>query len=368
MKILFVGQIALGQTSHMRLDALRELGHTVTGIDSQAGWSKCGYLSRHAQQFLERGSAVECVTNQVRAIVRETKPDLLWCEKQEYIGADIIRELKSKGLKTLHYTPDPLLSLKWKQTKTLRGALPLYDYLVTSKRYELASYASVGNRVLYMPLGFCEKVHRPFLPAKRTTMEKYQSQLSFVGGWEPRRENLLRQIVDAGHCLKIWGYGWNHVLDGVWTPRRYLRMSRLAGTAAVMINKDERLGRCVQDGEIYGDEYAWALSAAAIGIGFLRSVCPDEHTTRTFEIPATASMLLADRTDEHCDFFEEGKEAEFFSSSEELLEKVAYYLSHDREREKIACRGYERCRSSGYSYRERLSKVLKEIGIAGYKE
>ena len=44
-----------------------------------------------------------------------------------------------------------------------------------------------------------------------------------------------------------------------------------------------------------------------IGLGFLRNVCPDQHTTRTFEIPACGSMLLADRTDEHLAILQKAK-------------------------------------------------------------
>ena len=58
---------------------------------------------------------------------------------------------------------------------------------------------------------------------------------------------------------------------------------------------------------MYADDYARALTGSQIGLGFLRKVCPDQHTTRTFEIPACGSMLLADRTDEHRGFFQEGK-------------------------------------------------------------
>ena len=73
---------------------------------------------------------------------------------------------------------------------------------------------------------------------------------------------------------------------------------------------------------MYADDYARALTGTKIGLGLLRQVCPDQHTTRTFEIPACGSLLLADRTAEHQEFFHEGQEAEFFASTEELLNKM----------------------------------------------
>jgi spore maturation protein CgeB len=118
---------------------------------------------------------------------------------------------------------------------------------------------------------------------------------------------------------------------------------------------------------VYGDDYARALTGAKIGIGFLRMVCPDQHTTRSFEIPACGSMLLADRTEEHQAFFEEGREAEFFGSPEELLDKVSFYSENEASRARIARAGRERCVTSHYDYVHRVQAVLNEIGHGGAK-
>ncbi len=71
--------------------------------------------------------------------------------------------------------------------------------------------------------------------------------------------------------------------------------------------------------------------------------------------------MLGERTDEHLELFEEGKEAEFFSTNEELLEKVQYYLKHEDERKTIAQNGRERCLRSGYSNHDRIKQMLATV-------
>lgn len=89
----------------------------------------------------------------------------------------------------------------------------------------------------------------------------------------------------------------------------------------------------------------------------------DRQTTRSVEIPACGSLLLGERTDEHLEMFEQGKEADFFSTDAELLEKCKYYLGHENERRAVAYAGHKRCVESGYSNQGRIESILRHIRL-----
>ncbi|TLS78400.1 hypothetical protein FE236_01220 [Mariprofundus erugo] len=366
MKILFVGSLTEGQTSHMRMEILKELGHDVLPLSTQIYWDTAHMVSRRLQQSVGYGPIIEKINDDLIDAVIRVRPDVVWAEKQEYFRPEVLRDISSRGVKLIHYTPDPYFSLSWKQTKFLDACLPLYDCLVTSKTYELEDYKKVNPCIVYMPLGFAEKVHRPIFPDDLKLRDLYESDVSFLGGWEPRREKYLSQLAnEIEGSLKVWGYGWDFLKDGRWTPRRWWGMKRNSGGEPFKIEKDPVLAGCIQGNEVYGDHYAWALSGAKINIGFLRTICPEQHTTRTFEIPACGSLLLADRSDEHLEFFKEGEDADFFSSADEMVDKVKYYLGNETERARIARNGYNRCMTSGYSYKAILEHTLDEMRCMG---
>ena len=105
------------------------------------------------------------------------------------------------------------------------------------------------------------------------------------------------------------------------------------------------------------------IAGSQIALGFLRELNPDQHTTRTFEIPAIGGFMLADRTEDHLEFFEEGREAEYFSSDEEYRDKVAFYLANEPTRTRVAAAGHRRCITSGYSYDDRIRIVMRELAL-----
>jgi spore maturation protein CgeB len=359
MKILYLGEIGPGQTCLMRMRALHRLGHSVAGVHTTEAWKSAGWARRQLQRRTHRGTVIDEINMSILHAAREFKPALVWADKQEYLRAETIQDLRKLGAITVHFTPDPYFSLDWKRTRLMDEAMGTFDVLVYCKSYERAQYESLGKPVVYMPLGYCDEVHRP-LPSDDV---RWRCAVGFLGGWEPRREQLLHAVTAAGIDLKIWGGYWEFLHDGKWTARRQIILRQLAGKEKFRFHRDEPLSRAHQGGEVYADDYARALTGSRIGLGFLRTVCPDQHTTRTFEIPACGSMLLADRTEEHQEFFEEGQEAEFFDSCAEMIDKLKFYVFNESARKRVADGGYQRCKQGGYAYICRISKVFEELAL-----
>jgi spore maturation protein CgeB len=357
VKILYLGEIGPGQTALMRMRALERLGHAVRGVRTMEPWKHASWIKRQVQRRTQRGSIVEEINSTVLSAARQFRPALVWADKQEFLRVETIEELRKLGARSVHFTPDPYFSLDWKRTRLMDQAMATFDAIICCKSYEQKQYEALGKPVIYMPLGYCDEVHRPLL----SNDARWTCAVGFLGGWEPRRERLLHAVAAAGVELKIWGGYWDFLRNGKWTLRQHIILRQLAGEDCFRFHRDDFLARAHQGGEVYDDDYARALTGSKIGLGLLRKVCPDQHTTRSFEIPACGSLLLADRTEEHQEFFEEGKEAEFFASLDELLEKVKFYSGNASARERIAEAGHKRCINGKYAYVHRLRTALDAV-------
>ncbi|WP_243358632.1 glycosyltransferase [Fundidesulfovibrio terrae] len=76
------------------------------------------------------------------------------------------------------------------------------------------------------------------------------------------------------------------------------------------------------------------------GIDFSVNEAP---SMRVLETTGCGSFLLTERHRNISAFFKPGEEVETFEDSEEMLDKIYYYLAHPEERERIAARGQARC-------------------------
>jgi spore maturation protein CgeB len=62
--------------------------------------------------------------------------------------------------------------------------------------------------------------------------------------------------------------------------------------------------------------------------------------------------------EKHQKLFTENKEAVYFDTNEELLEKVRYYLGFDEDRKAISLAGYTKTQRGKYSYDDVAGIIL----------
>lgn len=265
--------------------------------------------------------------------------DWVWIEKGTWIYPETLTLLKDHtGAMLIHYTPDP--AFLFHRIRHFVSSVPHYDIMITSKGWELDLYQKHGARkTILLPQGFDRSIFKPW-KVSTAEYERLRSRICFVGHCERHYHGLLRKLskgLSPGD-VAVWGKWQRHA---VFFPS---------------------LRRIIRGSGIWGIDYAKALCCSEIGLGLLSKLIPETSTTRTFEIPACGTFLLAERTEEHQAFFKEGVEAEFFGSLEELIDKATYYLKHPADRSRIADAGRHRCLESGYSYHNRMQHVLRLLG------
>ncbi|MEW6107753.1 MAG: glycosyltransferase [Nitrospirota bacterium] len=113
--------------------------------------------------------------------------------------------------------------------------------------------------------------------------------------------------------------------------------------------------------KVMGEDYRKALSGAKIAACFFSKWNRDQYTRRSFEIPACRVFMLSERTRAMQDLYEEGKEAEFFSTTDEFMDKVRFYLKHENLRNQIAEAGRQRVISSGHDIYSRMKQWMADI-------
>ena len=243
------------------------------------------------------------------------------------------------AIKLCFYSEDDMFA-RHNQSAYFKECLPIYDIIFTTKSYntlpeELPSLGA--KKVIFVNQAYDPYVHRP-VNVTEADRDRYGSDVGFIGTFEEDRAKKMHFLAENGIRVRIWGNNWDNWV-GVHSNLQ------------------------AENRPLYGNDYAISISATKINLCFLRKLNRDLQTSRTMEIPACGGFMLAERTNEHLRLFEEGKEAEYFdiNNSNELIEKVRYYLIHEYKRISIAKAGLKRCIRSGYSHHDRLKYMLEQV-------
>lgn len=330
--VLYVGHLAdymqagIISSCMSRCEGLRMLGLRVDGFDCTGFRGVSSWAQRLNHRFY-CGSSVRQLNRDLVDAVRAKRPDVLWVDKGYWIYPRALAEIRQYSRFLVHYNTDDIFgpgSYSWLHRKGMRH----YDLCLSTNRDNVLEIRKrYGIRTMRAGMGFDANAHSPVRSNRRGSGGS-AAAIVFIGHWEPHSEGFIAALHRAGHRVGVWGAGWRRARNP-----EFRTVSLLPGAAYVSI-----------------------LSMADIALCFLSRVNRNESTGRSFEIPAIGTFLMAERTPEHEYFYGDGIGAALFSTSEELIEKVDYYLEHPAERDRIASTGHARCMAMRLSWQDHMRR------------
>jgi len=270
---------------------------------------------------------------------REFQPNLIIIAKGAEFDGGFLQQLKSTvdGVLFNIYTDSPFVypGARGLGEQSFTSAMSSYDCLFTFARFLVPVFYLCGaNKVEYLPFAHDPEMHQP-TKVRPDEISLYESPIAYMGTWGTIHERWLEMLQPFG--LKIWGHHWDHLpfrsdLRGCWQK------------PGVGVNG-------------FGSNMAKVCGASGIIFNIVRAEHGCAHSMKTFEIPACKGFMLSNRTDEQLEYFQEDRCAVYFSTLEELLDKVKFYLGREDLRDKIASEGYSE--AGKHTYSDRLDNVLK---------
>ena len=334
-KLLYIGQTGEGSTSLDRKNNIERLGYDVITFNTVDYLNPKNRIVSSISHRLNIGAPLKNLNNDIKRFIESNNisVEYVWVDKGKWLFPETINYLKKIAKKKIiHYTPDAQLTIH--KSIHFNESIPIYDILFTTKEFEIDLYKKKGANNICLTYQAYEDTR--FYP--RPDLKRETGYVGFIGHHEYHYANILSGIVD-NHDVKIWGPRWENKFKV----------------------KFGKLKHKIISNGVWGEMYPITLCKIPIALGLLHKKTPETTTTRSFEIPACGTFMLAERTEKHLELFEEGKEADYFSSLDELNDKINYYLKNTDVRDKIGQLGYERCVRSGYSNLERIKKMFKEI-------
>jgi len=268
----------------------------------------------------------------VAAQIRALKPDVLFIGSMfEYYGPFL------SGLKGSYGTLAGWISCPTPPNLSLDG----FQLVLSSLPSLVESFRARGIRSEVLPAAFDTDVLGSLGDVPKTI------PVSFVGGMtgaHTKRKALLEALV-ARTPLKVWGYGYQP------QGRRQKLRSIFRATGLEKAHQ----------GEAWGLDMYRVLAGSRVTINVHIDMAGDAAVNmRMYEATGAGTLLVTDGGKNLAEVFEPGKEVVTYKTPEEAVEKVRFYLSHEKERAEIAAAGQQRTLKN-YTYDHVITRMLGHL-------
>lgn len=335
LHFLILGSLVKGALEHIFIKNFEKNNLVVSSLDLQTPiankinkylLNKVFYRTLPSIFYSELNKAVI-------SLARKVRPDVIFIFKGQELYPDTIKELRLLTRLIVNYNPDHPLTYfsKGSGNSNVLNSVTLFDLYFTYSNNIESKLKKLNVNAFCIPFGYDNDI-KP----EELTNTNYQDDFIFIGAYDKQRDFILNQI--SIENFRIFG------------PNNWLKSK----------NNLNYQGMALYELDYYS---ANRNSLGAINLLREQNLSENSHNMRTFEIPGTGGLQITQRTKEQLEFFEEDSEAIFFSTIEELNDKLKFLNSSKDLINKIKIRAYERCVRSNYSYFHRVSNIIDIVNM-----
>ena len=330
-RVLFVGPEWYGSNSTSLRNAIIRCGHECLTVvpPHRSLWART--RRRLAESSREFAKADERWNAELLRTAQAWRPDVVLVFRGLRVSAGTLASCPGV---LVHYHPDDSSNPANRST-TYSEAERIYDLHVTTKSLNVPELEVRGAKAaLFVRCAYDRDWHLPVRP-----LAADGTQVGFIGTNRPDRLSLIHHMARLrGKNFIVCGDGWNR--------DAFLKL------------------RATVHGPRFGLAFSMEVARTPVQLGFLNADNRDQHTCRSYEVPASGGVLVAERTTEHMEMLDEGTEALFFSSVQELASHLDLLQRDGSRVHQIAQAASKRVRGERNTYEDRWDAIAAVLGVA----
>lgn len=260
------------------------------------------------------------ISEMILDVVIRYSPDLLFTVLiRDELDIEVIREI---SVNTETITFNWFCDDDWRFESFSKYWAPAFNWVVTNAKSAFPKYKEIGYRNVIYAQWACNH----FLYRKLEYPRIHD--VTFVGQAHGNRRQIIDELRKNGMDVKTWGVGWKN--------------GRLSQVEMIKVFNQSKIN----------------LNLSEASVGEI-----DEVKSRDVEIPGCGGFIITGAPEnEISEYYDIGKEIVHYESTQDLIDKIKYYLDHGSERESIAKAGYIKTINE-HTYERRFTDVFRRIGL-----
>lgn len=270
----------------------------------------------------------------------------------DYVSPDIVFFILMKDefsfeafdyLKSKYTTINWFCDDQWRFESFTEYYAPHFTYAITTDKFALSKYRKIGYKNVLLSqwasFGCSENIDFEAI--------KYKYDVSFVGGISGYRKWIIKELLRRGIKVECFGAGWENGRVS------FEEMAEIFRTSKINLN--------ISNSASYDIRYIFSSPKSLRE--FLRTKKRTEQIkARNFEIPARGGFQLTSYIPRLEDYFEIGSEIAVYSTLEDLVLQIRYYLKDEIETRRMLLNGHKRAVKE-HTYLNRLEEIFRRLDM-----